>query len=200
VPKEKKVKIPKKDEPEHQFLTLVNERFMVPEVLFHPSDIGGRQCGVAELVTQAVENEDLSNEAMRALAYLDVIVTGGCSKFPNFMERFERELRPLVSEAYMLRIRQMDDPIQAACLGGVDIAKDREFFEKHALTKEEYLANKTSIRAAHESLEFEPNVRTGRLREYAATPNLKKLDKKRIIEDCEKLTPSFERDIIHASA
>jgi actin-related protein 6 len=200
VPKEKKVKIPKKDEPEHQFLTLVNERFMVPEVLFHPSDIGGRQCGVAELVTQAVENEDLSNEAMRALAYLDVIVTGGCSKFPNFMERFERELRPLVSESYMLRIRQMDDPIQAACLGGVDIAKDREFFEKHALTKEEYLANKTSIRAAHESLEFEPNVRTGRLREYAATPNLKKLDKKRIIEDCEKLTPSFERDIIHASA
>jgi hypothetical protein len=31
-------------------------------------------------------------------------------------------------------------------------------------------------------------------------PNPTKLDKKRIIEDCEKLTPSFEREIIHASA
>jgi actin-related protein 6 len=37
-----------------QCLAMGNERFMVPEALFHPSDIGLRQAGVAEVVTQAV--------------------------------------------------------------------------------------------------------------------------------------------------
>lgn len=86
------------------------------------------------------------------------------------------------------------------CLGGVDIVKDWEFFEKYVFTKEEYLANKTSIRVAYESLEFELNVCIGCLCEYVVMLNLKKLDKKCIIEDCEKLMFSFEWDIIYAFA
>ncbi|OUS46892.1 actin-related protein Arp2/3 complex, subunit Arp2 [Ostreococcus tauri] len=183
-------------EPDHQVLTLVNERFMVPETLFHPSDIGARQCGVTELVTQAVENDDLC-DAQRALCYLDVFVTGGCSLFPNFMERFERDLRPLISESYVIRVRRAKDPILAACLGGVDLARDRKFFEENAITKEEYLANKASIREAHQSLEFHPSVRTGRLRAYAREPT--KFDANRIKAECMKLTPTNEREIERAS-
>lgn len=36
-------------------LMLDVERFSTPEVLFHPSDIGIKQAGVAEAIVQAVE-------------------------------------------------------------------------------------------------------------------------------------------------
>lgn len=36
-----------------QALLLNNERFLVPELAFHPSDIGLRQGGMPELVAQA---------------------------------------------------------------------------------------------------------------------------------------------------
>ena len=65
----KKVKTPRADQPDHQFLTLVNERFMVPETLFHPSDIGARQCGVPELVAQALETKELGTNSARCVTW-----------------------------------------------------------------------------------------------------------------------------------
>ena len=191
----KKVKTPRADQPDHQFLTLVNERFMVPETLFHPSDIGARQCGVPELVAQALETKELGDE-QRALCYMDVILTGGCASFPNFVERFERELRPLVSETYAVRVRRVEDPITAACAGCVDIAMDRPCFEACSITKEEYLANKAKIQEAHASLDFAPETRTGRLREYAAQPSDVSTD--HIDSECARLTPSLEKEVIPA--
>jgi hypothetical protein len=37
-----------------QCLAMGSERFMVPEALFHPSEMGLPQAGMAEVVTQAV--------------------------------------------------------------------------------------------------------------------------------------------------
>ena len=37
-----------------QILTMNNERFMIPEILMHPSDIGIQQAGLAEAITQSV--------------------------------------------------------------------------------------------------------------------------------------------------
>ena len=191
----KKAKVSRDDQPNHQFLTLVNERFMVPETLFHPSDIGARQCGVPELVAQALETTDLVDE-QRALCYMDVILTGGCASFPNFVERFERELRPLVSETYTVRVRRVENPITAACAGCVDIAMDRACFEASSITREEYLANKAKIKEAHASLDFAPATRTGRLREYAAQPS--NVSMEHIDSECARLTPSLEREVIPA--
>ena len=39
---------------EEQIVPLANERFMVPEVLFYPSDIGVNQMGIAETLVHAV--------------------------------------------------------------------------------------------------------------------------------------------------
>jgi actin-related protein len=33
-----------------------HERFMVPEVLFYPSDLGISQAGIAELIVQSIES------------------------------------------------------------------------------------------------------------------------------------------------
>jgi len=185
-PEPKKPKMSDPTEVEHQFLTLTNERFMVPEALFRPSDIGLQQCGVPELVTQAVEIEELA-DTQRALCYLDVILVGGCTLFPNFVERFERELRSLVSQRNMIRVRRLEDPIKAAWLGGLDLALDRKFYLANALTREEYMANKNAIRESHQSFEITPSTRTGRLLEYAAEPEMPSAE--HIAAEAARLTP-----------
>jgi hypothetical protein len=52
-PKKKKADDPNNQD-EEQIVPLANERFMVPETLFHPSDIGVNQMGIAEALVHAV--------------------------------------------------------------------------------------------------------------------------------------------------
>ena len=74
---------------------LNNERFMVPEVLFQPSDIGLQQVGLAQTVVDAVET---AHPDLHALLYSNVVCTGGSAKCPGFRERLYNELRPLVPD------------------------------------------------------------------------------------------------------
>lgn len=39
-----------------QILRLANERFAVPEMLFHPSDIGIQEMGIPEAIVHSVES------------------------------------------------------------------------------------------------------------------------------------------------
>lgn len=59
-----------------QCLGMGNERFMVPEALFHPSDIGLTQAGIAEAVAQAV---NAVQRDLRGLMYGNVVLAGGCA-------------------------------------------------------------------------------------------------------------------------
>ena len=52
-PKKRKADDPNNKD-EEQIVPLANERFMVPETLFHPSDIGVNQMGIAEALVHAV--------------------------------------------------------------------------------------------------------------------------------------------------
>lgn len=58
---------------QEQVLQLNNERFLVPEVLFSPTDIGLNQAGVPEAVVQAV---NATHAALQPLLYTNVILTG----------------------------------------------------------------------------------------------------------------------------
>lgn len=91
----------------NQVLVLNNERFMVPELLFHPSDIGLQQAGVAEAVVQAVT---ACHPALAPLLFSNVVVTGGVTSCPGFKDRFTSELRALVPDEYELGVMQPRDP------------------------------------------------------------------------------------------
>lgn len=45
-----------KYKPGEQILRLANERFAVPEMLFHPSDIGIQEMGIPEAVVNSIHN------------------------------------------------------------------------------------------------------------------------------------------------
>lgn len=86
-PKPKKPKVEgaaagKKDE--EDYMTLGNERFSVPELLFNPSNIGYKQAGIVETVMQSLE---IMPEIYRYALLANIVIVGGNAKIPGFKER-----------------------------------------------------------------------------------------------------------------
>lgn len=75
------------------------EMVTVPEVLFHPSDIGLDQAGVAETIMQSVH---ACPEHCHGALLDNILLVGGSTKFRGFRERLERDLRPLVPDEYSI--------------------------------------------------------------------------------------------------
>lgn len=85
---------------QEQALELGLEMISVPEVLFHPSDVGLDQAGVAEAIVQAVNS---CPEALHGALLENILLVGGNTKFRNFQTRVEQDLRPLVSADLAIR-------------------------------------------------------------------------------------------------
>jgi len=117
-----------------QVLMLNNERFMVPEVLFHPSNIGLDQAGVAESVQQALQSV---HPALQGLLYTNIILTGGVASCPGFTQRFTSELQPLVPDDYALGVHTPADPALCAW-EGMSAFVASGHFRQLAMTKAEY--------------------------------------------------------------
>ncbi|CAI5528908.1 unnamed protein product, partial [Closterium sp. Naga37s-1] len=82
-------------------LSLASERFMVPEGLFHPSDLGVSQAGLAETIVAAVS---AAPRVIQPLLYSNIVLVGGSCQFPFFKERLALELRPLVPDSLPINI------------------------------------------------------------------------------------------------
>ncbi|OWY98646.1 actin, partial [Phytophthora megakarya] len=119
---------------EEQALEMGVEMITVPEVLFHPSDIGIHQAGIAETIVLAVEAcpEELSDAF-----YANILLVGGNTKFKNFRQRLERDLRSLVSDDFDIDMHEPSDPILAAWQGCCKLAESDALLER-AVTKKEY--------------------------------------------------------------
>lgn len=98
-----------------QVLAVNNERFMVPEVLFNPTDIGLDQAGLPEVICQAVQQ---TPSYFHALLYSNVILIGGVVQCPGFAERLRTELRKLVDDLLDVVIMETPNPVTEAWKGG----------------------------------------------------------------------------------
>ncbi|CAM0901773.1 unnamed protein product [Alopecurus aequalis] len=124
----------KKPELSQNEFALTNERFLVPEMLFHPIDLGMNQAGLAECIVRAVQ---ACHPYIQPVLYESIILTGGSTLFPRFAERLQRELRPLVPEEYHVKIIPQENPILGAWRGGSILASSRDFASM-CVTKSEY--------------------------------------------------------------
>lgn len=66
------------------FMTLGNERFVVPELLFNPTDVGMKQAGLPETVLQSLSGVP---PGVWPAMLANIIVVGGTAKLEGFMER-----------------------------------------------------------------------------------------------------------------
>lgn len=124
----------KKPELSQNEFVLTNERFLVPEMLFHPIDLGINQAGLAECIVRAVQ---ACHQYVQPVLFESIILTGGSTLFPRFTERLERELRPLVPDDYQVKITRQDDPILGVWRGGSILASSPDF-QSMCITKTEY--------------------------------------------------------------
>lgn len=117
-------------------LTIGNERFVAPELLFTPTDIGMQQEGVCGTILQSL---DALPAGLRQAFLVNIVVVGGTSKISGLVERLEAELRSMVDDDLLVRVARATDPIKNAWLGGARMAQDEELMKKLVVTRAEYL-------------------------------------------------------------
>lgn len=115
-------------------LTLRNERFSVPELLFNPSDIKLRQPGIPDMVMQSLA---VLPEGLWPGLLANIVVVGGNTLFDGFVQRLEDELRLRVPDVLRVRVARPQDPITKTWEGAANFAK-HENANKLAVTKAEY--------------------------------------------------------------
>lgn len=115
-------------------LTLRNERFSVPELLFNPTDIGLRQPGLADLVMQSLS---VLPVGLWPGLLANIVVVGGNAKFVNFIQRLQVELLERVPDECVVRVARPEDPIVSTWLGAANFAR-HEHADRLAVTKQEY--------------------------------------------------------------
>ncbi|RSM00807.1 hypothetical protein CEP52_008923 [Fusarium oligoseptatum] len=119
---------------EEDALTLRNERFTVPELLFSPSDAGIRQPGVADLVQESLNELPIG---LWPSLLANIIVVGGNTHLDGFIQRLQKEVVQLVPDDCIVRVARPADPITNTWYGGANLA-NHPHINKLAVTKKEY--------------------------------------------------------------
>ncbi|XP_034444772.1 actin-related protein 6 [Hippoglossus hippoglossus] len=120
-----------------QILRLVNERFAVPEMLFHPSDIGIQEMGIPEAIVHSIQSLP---EEMQPHFYQNIVLTGGNTLFPGYRQRLEAELRSLAPAHLPVSVLQPANPICYSWEGGKLLAHNPDYDEM-VVTREDYEEN-----------------------------------------------------------
>ncbi|RDW71690.1 actin-related protein 6-like protein [Coleophoma crateriformis] len=116
-------------------LTLGNERFTVPELIFNPTDIGLRQSGIAE---QVMESLSVLPIGLWPALLANIIVVGGNANISDFIYRLQRDIRALAPAECIVRVARPADPILATWEGGAALATNTEALSTLSVTKQEY--------------------------------------------------------------
>lgn len=106
-----------------QVLRLKFELFQVPELLFTPSDLGIKQCGIVQGVMEAIKGLP---DPIKALCLANIVLIGGNVKFSGFEERFTKDLREIAPEDWEIRVYMPPDPVTYACQCGVRMAQEQD--------------------------------------------------------------------------
>lgn len=115
-------------------LTLRNERFAVPELLFNPSDCGLQSPGLADLVHQSLQSLPVG---LWPGLLANVVVVGGNTQFEGFIIRLQKELVARVPDQCIVRVARPEEPTCSTWRGAASFAR-HPHVERLAVTKREY--------------------------------------------------------------
>lgn len=120
--------------PDGQTITIGNERFKCPEMLFTPS-LGGHQClGMAEMINESIKKCDID---LRQLLYSNFVLSGGSTLFSGLGMRIQKELQNTVPSSIRIKISESPERKHLVWIGG-SILASLSTFKKMWITREEY--------------------------------------------------------------
>lgn len=121
--------------PDGQVITIGEERFRCPEVLFNPSIIGMEASGIHESIYRSIRKCDID---IRKDLYGNVVLSGGTTMFPGFADRLAKELTALrPTSAVKIKVIAPPERKYSVWIGG-SILASLSTFQRMWITKEEY--------------------------------------------------------------
>jgi actin-related protein len=120
--------------PDGNVITLGNECFRCPEVLFKPSLINMEADGIHWCTYEAINKCDLD---MRKDMYENIVMSGGTTMFPGIDMRMTKELVNLAPPTMKVNVITPPDRKYSVWIGGSTLAS-LSHFQEMSITKPEY--------------------------------------------------------------
>jgi len=120
--------------PDGNILMVGKARFLAPEAIFQPKNIGLDYPGVHKLIADAIALCDLD---VRKPLWENVILSGGNTMFPNYPERLQAELKNLAPASINVKVVATPERKYAVFLGAAQLA-NMSAFQTAWITKQEF--------------------------------------------------------------
>ncbi|XP_053377207.1 actin, non-muscle 6.2-like [Mercenaria mercenaria] len=123
--------------PDGRRITVGSERFRCVESLFQPNLLGKDIAGIHDLFYSCLMKSDI--DARKDLM-CNMILSGGCTMFPGFAERMQKELRNLIPKTMKVKVIAPPERKLSVWIGG-SILASLSTFQKCLISKQEYEEN-----------------------------------------------------------
>jgi len=127
--------------PDGNMITIGNERFRCPEVLFQPNMIGKEEEGIHKLTFKSIMKCDVD---IRKDLYANTVMSGGTTMFTGLSDRLQKEIKALAPGSMTIKIVAPPERKYSVWIGG-SILASLSTFEDMWVTKEEYDESGPSI-------------------------------------------------------
>jgi len=120
--------------PDGNIITVGNERFRCPEVLFQPHFIGKEASGIHDTTFQSIMKCDVD---IRKDLYSNVVMSGGTTMFEGIGERMTKELTALAPSTMKIKVVAPPERKYSVWIGG-SILSSLSTFQQMWISKGEY--------------------------------------------------------------
>jgi actin-related protein len=127
--------------PDGQVITIGNERFRAPEVLFQPSLIGQESEGIHKLAYDSIMKCDVD---IRKDLYSNTVLSGGSTMFAGIAERIHKEITHLAPSSITVKVVAPPERKFSVWIGG-SILASLSTFQQMWITKQEYTESGAGI-------------------------------------------------------
>ena len=102
-----------------QVITIGNERFRCPEVLFNPSMVGMEANGIHDTTFNSIMKCDVD---IRKDLYSNIVLSGGTTMFPGIADRMSKEITALAPSAMKVKVVAPPERKYSVWIGGSILA------------------------------------------------------------------------------
>jgi actin-related protein len=120
--------------PDGDVITIGNESFRCPEVLFQPSFLGQEEYGIQDATYNSIMMCDMD---IRKALYANIFLSGGSTMFPGFPDRLKKEITELAPPTLNVNVVAIPERKYSVWLGG-SLMASLQSFQKMWITKKEY--------------------------------------------------------------
>ena len=122
--------------PDGSEITIGNERFRCPEILFNPKISGREMSGIHEMTYGSIQKSEID---VRKELLSNVVLSGGSTMFPNIADRLTNELQKLAPTSTVDKVKVFANQERKYCVWvGGSILSSINNFQSMWITKSEY--------------------------------------------------------------